>query len=284
MRPLGSTRYTLQLSSRFSTPEPAGLPDLRVQPSLLVARTARRIGHPFVDLPAVRRIGKPVAAVRMTRDVVRRIQPLALERIGDHRDRSVVLVAHHAAAGMLARELASLMIERVAVAVARRLAEHGDAPVILDPSHLPVVRDVAPDQILPLAVPRRSFAPHAAGPQPLNRRVADAQRVERRIERDDVGIGIGDRLRKIARRIRDDARRIGFLCLSVRSARRQVWDVNAATPAALPILVKSFTTRKHPSTPFSSLYLCLYRQDVFQAFEEHVDDARIEVLALAVAE
>ena len=160
MRPLGSTRYTLQLSSRFSTPDPAGCPTFAFRRPCLVARTARRIGHSFVELSAVRRIGKPVAAVRMARDVVRRIQPLALERIGNHRDRSVVLVAHDAAARVLARQLAPLMIERVAVAVARRLAEHGDAPVILDPSHLPVVRNVAPDQILPLAVPGRSFAPH----------------------------------------------------------------------------------------------------------------------------
>ena len=139
---------------------PCRLPDLRVQTSLLVARTARDIGHPFVDLSAVRRIGEPVAAVRMAGDVVRRVQPLALERIGDHRYRSVVLVAHDAAAGVLARQLAPLMIERVAVAVARRLAEDGDTAVILEPSHLPVVRDVAPDQILPLAVPGRSLAPH----------------------------------------------------------------------------------------------------------------------------
>src|SRR5918993_1884492 len=101
------------------------------------------------------------------------------------------------------------MIKRVAVAVARWLTKDGNAPIILDPPHLPIVRDVAPDQVLPLAVPRRSFAPHATCPQPLNRRVADANRVECGIVRDDVGIGIGDRLRKIARRIRDDARWVG---------------------------------------------------------------------------
>src|SRR5687768_15023895 len=109
---------------------------------------------------------------------------------------------------MLARELAPLMIERIAVAVAGWLAEHGDAAVVLQPSELAIVGDVAPDQILALTVPRRTLAPHAAAPQTLDRGVADAQRVERRVVRDDVGIRIRDRLRKIARGIRDDARRL----------------------------------------------------------------------------
>ena len=139
----------------------------------------------------------------MARDIVRRIEPLALIRIRDDGDRSVVLVSDDAAARVLARELTALMIERVAVAVARGLTEHGDLTIILEPPQLAVVRDVAPDQILPLSVPCGTFAPHAARPQPLNRRVADTQGVERGIDRDDVGIGIGDRLGKIARRIRD---------------------------------------------------------------------------------
>ena len=55
--------------------------------------------------------------------------------------------------------------------------------------------------------------------------------------------------------------------------------------AALPILIKSLTTRKHPvSDLLFVLVLLLYRKDFFQAFEEHVDDARIEVLPLAVAQ
>ena len=48
-------------------------------------------------LAAVRWIGEPVRAVRVRHDVVGRVEPLAVEAIGDHRDRAVVLVAHHAA-------------------------------------------------------------------------------------------------------------------------------------------------------------------------------------------
>ena len=187
------------------------LTDFRVQTSLLVAGAAGYIGHPFIQLAAVRRIGKPVAAVLVTGDVVRRVQPLAVKRIGDHGNRTVVLVAHDPTARMFTGQLAALVIECVAVAVARRLAEHGDAAVVFDPAHLPVVGNVAPDQILALAVPRRPLAPHAACPQPLNRRVADAQRIERRIVRDDVGIRIRDGLRKIARRVGNNAWGLGLL-------------------------------------------------------------------------
>ena len=127
-------------------------------------------------------------------------------------DRPVVLVTHDAAAGMLARELPPLMVERIAVAVARRLAKHRHAAIVFEPSQLPVVRYVAPHEIAPLAGPRGPLAPQPAGPQPLNRRVADAKRVERRVDRDDVGIRIRDRLSawsEIPRRIRNHRGRAG---------------------------------------------------------------------------
>ena len=116
------------------------------------------------------------------------------------------------------------MIERVAVAVVRRLAEHGDASVVLDVAELAVVRDVAPDEIASLRAPRRAFVPHAAGEQPLDRRVVRRGAREGRIDRDDVGIGIGRRGARIviAARVRDDRWRTGPRCrgLRARSPRR----------------------------------------------------------------
>src|SRR6267378_8685623 len=100
----------------------------------------------------------------MRREVVRRVQTLALIRIGNGGNRSVVLVPHDAARTMLARELAALKIKRVAVAVVRRRAEHRDPPVIVQIAHLAVVRDVAPYQVPALAGPRRPLAPQPAGP------------------------------------------------------------------------------------------------------------------------
>jgi hypothetical protein len=73
-------------------------------------------------------------------DVVRGVEALALERLREDRDRAVVLVAHDPARQVLAGELAALEVERVAVAVVGRHAEHAHAAGVLDPPHLPVVR------------------------------------------------------------------------------------------------------------------------------------------------
>src|SRR5439155_1151201 len=89
----------------------------RLEPARGVAGPTGRIGGALVELAAVRRIGEPVAAVRMRDDVVGRVEPLAVVLVGDERDGPVVLVAHHAPGQVLARELAALEVERVAVAV-----------------------------------------------------------------------------------------------------------------------------------------------------------------------
>ena len=122
----------------------------------------------------------------MDDDVVRRVQALALKLLGDDRHRAVRLVAHDAPAAVLARELPPFVVERVAVAVARRIAEHRHAAVVFDPAHLHVVGDVAPHQIAPDAVPRQAFGPQRADVQPPDHRVADDVAPEARIERDDV--------------------------------------------------------------------------------------------------
>ena len=115
-----------------------------------------------VAADAVGRIGEPDAAVGMHDDVVGRVQALALELFGDHGDRAVRLVADDAAAAVLARQLPAFEIERVAVAVAGRIAEHSHAPVVFDPAHLDVVRNVAPHEISADAVPCRAFRPQRA--------------------------------------------------------------------------------------------------------------------------
>ena len=103
---------------------------------------------------------------------------------------------------MLARQLPALVVERVPVAVAGRIAERRHPSVVFDPAHLHVVGNIAPHEIAADAVPRRTFRPLRADMEPLDRRVEDDVAAEARIERDDVGIGIGDRLepRPVARR------------------------------------------------------------------------------------
>ena len=79
---------------------------------------------------------------------------------------------------MLAAELPALEVEHVAVAVVRRQPKHADAAVVLDPAQLPVVGDVAPDQVAPLRAPRRALGPERAGPQALDRRVRLRETIE----------------------------------------------------------------------------------------------------------
>ena len=189
------------------------LAEPRVDLAVGVAGPAGDIGRAFVELAAIGRIGEPVAAVGMGHDVVGRVELLALERLGQHRRRAVELVAHDAPRQVLARELAALEVEGVAVAVVGRRAEDADAAVVLDPAQLAIVGDVAPHEIAALRVPRRPFRPQRAGPQALDGRVGLAQRIEGRIDGDDVGIGevdVGWRVRaEVARRCRDGGRRRG---------------------------------------------------------------------------
>src|SRR6185436_8822646 len=173
--------------------------------------------EPFVvAADAVGRIREPDAAVGMHGDVVRRVEPFAVEAIREHGLRPVVLVADDAAAAVLARDLPAFEVERVPVAVAGGIPEHRHASVFLGPPHLHVVRDVAPDQEPPDAVPRRALGPQRAEVQPANHRVVDDVAAEAGIEREDVGIWIlngiltveipraGDR-RHLLRRLRGEA-------------------------------------------------------------------------------
>src|SRR5687768_11373688 len=66
--------------------------------------------------------------------------------------------------------------------------------VIMDPAHLDIVRNVAPDEILADGIPGRAFGPEHSRMQPLNRRVAELALREPGIEDDDVRIGIPNRL------------------------------------------------------------------------------------------
>ena len=130
----------------------------------------------------------------MRNGIVRRVQALAVVRISDHRCRAVKLVTHNAASQMLARNLAALVVEGVAIAVVRRHAEYADATIVLQPPQLSIVGDVAPDQIMPLSIPGRALRPERAGPEPLDRRIGLAQTIETRIHCQHV------RIREVGRR------------------------------------------------------------------------------------
>src|SRR5215467_1738153 len=94
---------------------------------------------------------------------------------------------------MLARHLTSFEIEGIAVAVVRRRPEHRHAPIVIEVAQLAVVGNVAPDEIATLAGPGGPFRPGRAGPEALDGGIVQTKPTKRRINRDDIRIGIRDR-------------------------------------------------------------------------------------------
>src|SRR4026208_1678432 len=107
---------------------------------------------------------------------------------------------------MLAGHLPALEVEHFAVAVVGRISKDGHMAVVLNPAHLPVVGDVAPDQEFPNGVPCRTLRPQRPGPQTLNRCVRLCEAIEGRIDREDVRIPEIDVQRSIRAEI---PRRVG---------------------------------------------------------------------------
>src|SRR5215471_18881679 len=195
----------------FPDGKAGGLADLRIKPPCSVARTSRDVRLSLVKLAAIGRVGKPDAAIGVRNDVIGRIEALAVEQVGDHRRRAVVLVADDAPRQMLAGNLPALEIEGVAVAVVGRHAKDADLTGVFEPAQLAIVRDVAPHEITALGTPGRALGPQRAGPQSLDRPVSLYVIPEEGIDDNYVGVpGVDVRRRvnaKVAGRAGDDARR-----------------------------------------------------------------------------
>ena len=139
---------------------------------------------------AENRIGEPDRAVGFHHDVVRRVQPLAVEGIHQHGDRTVIFGSHDAASAMLAGDQPSLAVAGVAVGEIRRLAVDADRAGFLFPFDDALVGNVAAQQIAPVAEPHRTFGPAQSRGQPLHGRELQPVFFKARIERMDRGIGI----------------------------------------------------------------------------------------------
>src|SRR5690606_30508033 len=125
--------------------------------------------------------------------VIRRVERLALPFARQYGGGAVVLVAHYPAIAVLERDLPSLAVEGVAVAVARGLTEDADMRILFQPTKLHVRRDVAPDEIPADSVPGRTFDPAAAGVQALYCGIAQLVARKARLDLDDVCVGIAYR-------------------------------------------------------------------------------------------
>src|SRR4051794_20520366 len=124
---------------------------------------------------AVARVGEPDRAVGGHHHVVRRVQPLALEAVDEDGDRAVGLGAGHPPRVVLAGDEPALAVARVAVRVVRRGAEDADVPVLLEPAHDAVVRDVAPQEVAAVAEVDGPLGPAEAGGDALDGGVADLE-------------------------------------------------------------------------------------------------------------
>ena len=133
---------------------------------------------------AVGWIAEPDRAVGGDHRVVRRVELLAVELVGDDRDRAVEFGPGDPPAAMLAGDQASFPIDGVAVRVHRRLAVDADVTVVLRKAHDAVVGNVAEQHVAAGREVDRSLGPAEAGGDALDRHGAGEGREAGRPERD----------------------------------------------------------------------------------------------------
>ena len=161
---------------------------------------------------AEHRVREPHRAVRFHHHIVGRVEALAREVVGQHRDGAVVLGADDAPAAVLAGDEATLAVAGVAVGEVGGLAEHADGTRLLLPLQDAVVGDVAPQQVAPVADPHRPLRPAAAGGEALHAGELEPVPLERRIERDDGGVWIARGLLPAVGEGWDGRRRLAHQC------------------------------------------------------------------------
>ena len=167
----------------------AGMADARIAQAARIGGTVSIIRMAFGQVGAEQRIGEPDAAIPMRRDIVGRVQRLAVERIGDDGHRAVQLPAHHAAEIILRRKLTALEVKRIAVGGEGGLAHHRHLAVVPQIAIERVFLHVAEDQIEAHSGPGRAFQEVIAGGHPLDGGLADQETAEAGIDPDDIGIG-----------------------------------------------------------------------------------------------
>ena len=188
-----------------------------------IHRPVAFVGMAFGQDCAIKGIGEPDAAIGMGRQIVGRVERLALEIVGQHRHRAIHFPAHHAAEEILAGELAALIIETVAVGVEGRLAESADFAVVPEIAIDRVILDVAEDRVLAFAAPGRTFGEMKARRDAMDHFLADQKIVEAGIDLQHIGIGrdggLGARS-EFARRLADHRARRSQLRFALRVCER----------------------------------------------------------------
>ena len=140
-------------------------------------------------------IAEPDRAVGFGDNIVRTGQPLAVEAVRENGDPPVIFGAGQPLRVHLAGDQPSDAVPCVAVGIVGGLAEHADRAGLLFPFQDAVVRDVAEQQMAPVAEPYRPFGEAAAAGDPLDRRHRQDVFGKARVEDFDIGIRVADRRR-----------------------------------------------------------------------------------------
>ncbi len=111
---------------------------------------------PLLGHDAGTRIGEIDRAIRLDHDVVRPIEPPALEAVGNHGEAAVELAARDAAGVVLAGHEPALQVAREAVGAIGRLEIDGNAFTWREFQSAAAV-DVVEQQVAALLPPQRSF-------------------------------------------------------------------------------------------------------------------------------
>ena len=128
----------------------------------------------------------------MNHYVIRGIELLAPETIGQNRYLPIMFVPDDSPVPMFAGELPALKIKSVSVTVSTWFSKIVNPAIILNPSQLTVIGNVAPNQILSYPIPCRSLRPKHVRTcvYSSNGCIAQAVLPKARIQRQNVRIGI----------------------------------------------------------------------------------------------
>ena len=146
-------------------------PAIRGDPIDRAGQLLLRLGSLVIRHDPIMRIAEPDRSVRRNNDVVRTVESLALEPVGDNSQRPVPFRAGYPTRSMFATDEPPLEITGVTVGVVRRLAIGAHA--ILAPANDPVVGNVGEQEAAGIAEPHRPFRPVEPRRQPLQRCIAE---------------------------------------------------------------------------------------------------------------
>src|SRR5580765_2458049 len=169
-------------------------PRLRVQPVHIRRQFERRAVSFVIPHNSVARIGEPDRSVRVSHQIIRRVQLLPLKSIHQHRHRSVVLGPRHSPCIVFAGDQSPLAVPRISIAEIRWTPKNAHLARFFRPSQHPVTWNITKQQISPVSEPYRPFRPTRSRPQTLHRRVNHHVLCEPRINHFDRRIRVGYRI------------------------------------------------------------------------------------------